>query len=498
MADQAYLAIDLGAESGRAIVGILGDRSLQMEEVHRFSHLPTRLPTGLHWDLMHLWNNVREGVRCGVSWCDTRDVDLVSVGVDAWGVDYALLGASGELLMLPHAYRDERNAAAFDWAIAQIGSERIYDCTGIQFMAINTLYQLIAHRTVEPEVVSRAHDLVFIPDLMHFFLTGKVAVESTIASTSQMIDPRTGMWATGLIEQAGLPTSCLGDIVEPGTVLASLLPHVQKATGASDSVRVVVPTSHDTACAVAAVPADPSTSWCYVSSGTWSCLGAELDAPCLTTKAREASFTNEGGIGGTIRFLKNITGLWMVQECRRTLDQAGGTSTTYAELTELARASEPFRTFVDPAYPAFLQPGDMPEKIRTYARASGQPAPESSGQLVRCCLESLAMSYRLTLELMESVLDRTFEIMHIVGGGGQNDLLNEMTAHAIARPVLVGPFEATAMGNLLVQAMGTGAIVDRHELRRVVAAAVEPKQFVPGDVETWRTQYDRFQQIISG
>ncbi|REJ94535.1 MAG: rhamnulokinase [Planctomycetota bacterium] len=497
MAGNAYIAIDLGAESGRTIVGLVDRGRLHLAEIHRFRHLARQLPSGLHWDLMGLWGNILEGVACAVDWADSQGQTLTSLGVDTWGVDYALLGQSGELLAMPHCYRDERNNVAFDRAVEAVGAETLYDATGIQLLPLNTLFQVLAQHAAEPELLTRAQQLLFMPDLLHYFFTGRTTCEATIASTSQMTDARTGTWNLDLLAKLALPTQMLQDIVPPGTNVGTILPHVAAATGASEQLQVVAPASHDTASAIAAVPAEVGTSWAYISSGTWSLMGAELPGPCVTPAARAANFTNEGGVDGTIRFLKNLIGLWPVQECRRALENSGQTL-DYAALTAAAADAEPFRTLLDLNYPPLMSPGEMPRKIADFARASGQPEPESAGQLVRCCLESLALLYRRTLDELEAVLERKFDVLHVVGGGGRNELLNQFTANAVGRPVVVGPEEATAAGNVLVQAMAAGQIANLAELRKVVRTSFEPKRYEPEDTDAWSAAAARFAEIIGG
>lgn len=494
MTRTAYLGIDLGAESGRAMLGVLDDGRLSLHELHRFLHLPQRLPTGLHWNLQGLFSEILEGMRRAAAYVRDHAIELRSMGVDTWGVDCAYLGASGELLGLPFAYRDPRNTAAMEKVIAAVGRERIYEATGIQFMPFNTLFQVEAMHDAEPKLLAAADRLVFMPDLLHYLLTGRATVEATIASTSQMIDPRTGRWATPLLRELGLPTHMLGEIIPPGTTIGPLLPHVASETGLREDLRVIAPATHDTAAAVAAVPADGSTNWCYLSSGTWSLMGAELDAPCLTEAALAVPFTNEGGVGGTIRFLKNIAGLWLVQETRRHYEKQGR-AYDYAELTRLAEHAEPFRTLVDTDHPPFMSPGEMPRKIADFARATGQPEPPEPGQVVRCCLESLALTYRRTLLRLEKVLGRRFDVLHIVGGGGRNDLLNQMTADATGRKVIVGPHEATVIGNVLTQAMGAGDIEDLAGLRRVVSASFDPVTYMPRNTAAWDEAFDRFVKL---
>jgi rhamnulokinase len=491
MPGQAYLGIDLGAESGRAILGSYESDRLSLHELHRFPNTKHRLSSGLHWNILGLWQNVLDGLRKAVAWSKEHDVELVSVGVDTWGVDFGLIGRSGELLGMPHCYRDERNLPAFDWAIEELGRERIYEATGIQFMALNTLYQLIARQRDEPALLESADKLLFMPDLMHYFLSGRPVVESTIASTSQMIDTRTGKWAVDLIQDAGLPTHFLSPTIPAGSEFGLVLNEVAAETDASSSLRVITPAAHDTGSAVVAVPADERTNWCYLSSGTWTPVGAELARPCITSRSCDVSYTNEGGLCGTTRFLKNVTGLWLVQECRREFEKQSQ-AFNYDRLSQMARDATPFRTLIDPDHQPFLLPGQVPEKIREFARMSNQPEPESVGQIIRCCLESLALSYRYTLGLMESVLDQTFEIVHIVGGGGRNDLLNHMTADATNRVVVVGPYEATATGNIVGQMFGAGVFSGLKEIREVVRRSFEPVRIEPNHSAEWDDAFARF------
>jgi rhamnulokinase len=492
-AARAHLAVDLGAGSGRAMLGVLEGDRLDLAEVHRFENRPCRLPGGLHWDVPALQRNVEEGIRRALAAAADRGVGLATVGVDTWGVDYALISASGALVGLPVCYRDERFGPACERALQRVSAETVYDATGIQLMAINSLFQLFAQAQRDPGMLQAAARLLFMPDLFHFLLTGVAVVESTIASTSQMLDARTGRWASSLLADLELPEHLLGGPpAPPGTAIGPLRPEIAAELDGAGDLRVVTPAAHDTASAVAAVPAEPGASWCFISSGTWSLLGAELETPCVSEAARRANFTNELGVGGTTRFLKNITGLWILQECRRTL-AAAGDDLGYAELARLAGAAEPRRTLIDPSDAVFMAPGDMPERIAAYARRTGQPVPATSGELVRCCLDSLALGYRRTLAQLESVLGRRFDVIHVVGGGGRNALLNQLTADATGRTVLVGPAEATAMGNVLVQALGGAA--DLVRVREIVRASVEVERFEPGATAPWDDAQERFDAL---
>lgn len=492
--DTAYIAIDMGAESGRVIVGALANKRLRLEEVHRFAHQPIWLPTGLHWDISGIWREIVSGLRRAADYAKTSGVELVSVGVDTWGVDWALVDDAGELVGLPHAYRDPRNTAAYEEVLAKLGEDRIYRTTGIQFMPLNSLYSLAAHYKADPGALQSAGQLLFMPDLLHFWLSGHRVVEATIASTSQMVDCHTHHWAREMLAEVGLPTHILGEISPPGTCLGTLRPKLADETHLPPIMKVVTPAAHDTASAVAAVPATEGTNWCYLSSGTWSLLGAEIDAPCVTPAAQEASFTNELGVAGKVRFLKNITGLWLVQECRRDFANLGQ-HFDYSTLTQLASQCESFRTLVSPDRLAFGTPGEMLQKINEFARTTSQPVPDSPGRYVRCCLESLALAYREKLELLEQILGQRFAVIHIVGGGAKNELLSRMTADATGRRVVVGPFEATAMGNLLVQGMASGEVRDLAELRDIIAHSFELATFEPTGDTAWDSAYERYRHL---
>ncbi len=468
----AHLAFDLGASSGRAIMGVLDQsakKKLRLVEVHRFEHQSIPTPTGPVWDVTGIWQHLLAGLSAATVWCRNNGTELNSVGVDAWGVDWVLLGKSGELLGLPHCYRDPQNEVACRRVLEKLGGfERLFERTGIQLLDFNTIFQLAARHQQEPQLFAAAHRLAFLPDLFHFWLSGEMATERTMASTSSLLNVKTGDWDEGLMHELGLPANILGPIIDPGTVLGTLRTEIANATGAAASVRVIAPAEHDTASAVAAVPAIDGANWAYLSSGTWSLLGAELKEPIVSAAARSIPFTNERGMDGTIRFLKNIAGLWPLQELRREFQQQGD-QRGFGELVAEARLAEPRRTLVDLNQPEFALPGNMVEKFKTQARKAGQLEPESVGQLVRCCLESLASCYRTTLDQLESVTGQSFQVLYIVGGGTQNTLLNELTEEAVGRPVIVGPVEATAIGNLLIQAVGCGELAGLGELRQVVA-----------------------------
>ena len=483
-----YLAFDLGAESGRAMLGTLEGGRLRLEELHRFLNQPVRLPDGLYWDTFRLFHDIREGLRIAGR---ERQLVLNGVAVDTWGVDYGLLDANGELCQTPRHYRDPRNIAAYNAALAAAGRENIFNHTGLQFMPLNSLYQLYAAKLANTPALHVAQRLLFMPDLLSYWLCGVQKNELTIASTSQFYNPAEKRWSTELFETLGLPPGILGDIVLPGTKLGGLLDELRD-TCALGPTPVFATAGHDTASAVAAVPATGERSWCYISSGTWSLMGVEIDKPIVTPKALELTLTNEVGVEGKVRLLKNIAGLWLVQECRRAWILEGK-EYTYAELTEMAAGAGPFLAVIDPDQ--FLDPGHMPERIAAYCRRTGQPVPERPGQFVRVCLESLALRYRQVLESLEALVAFHIEVIHIVGGGSRNGLLNRFVAEATARTVIAGPNEATAAGNILVQAMGAGEIDGLPQLRQVVHDSFDLETIDAPRDPAWDRAYDRFLRL---
>ncbi|MGI9860366.1 rhamnulokinase family protein [Moorella naiadis] len=486
-----YLAFDLGAESGRAIIGTLSEGRLTLKEIYRFPNEPIRIPNGLHWDVLRLFHEMKEGLRRAVARYGTG---LKSLAIDTWGVDFGLLGEKDILLGNPYHYRDGRTRGIMEEACKVVSREEIFRQTGIQFMPINSLYQLIAWQRQQPGLLSQARTLLMMPDLFNFFFTGIKASEFTIASTTQMYNPCTGSWATGMLEKLGLPVTLLPAINSPGTIIGRLLPRVARETGAVE-IAVIATGSHDTASAVAAVPA-AGPEYLYISCGTWSLVGVEVKEPVINEQTFSLNFTNEGGVGGTFRLLKNVTGLWLVQECRRTWARQGE-ALSYAELAALAREAKPLTAVVDPDHPAFLNPEDMPAAIQVYCRETGQPVPRTKGEIVRCALESLALKYRWVLEKLEGILGKQLPVIHMVGGGTQNELLCQFTASAIGRPVVAGPVEATAAGNLLVQAMALGEVEDLAAAREIVRRSFTLQNYEPEGTELWDKRYNRFVEILS-
>ena len=486
------LAFDLGAESGRAILGRLDEGRLELEELHRFATGATTVLDRLYWDVLRFHDELQHGLRAAAA-----HGELGSVGVDTWGVEFGLLAADGTLLDNPRHYRDPRTEGVMDGALETPGArERIFAATGLQFIPINTLWQLLSMKQSGAAQLAAAQRFLMMPDLLHYFLTGEQVCEFSNATTTQFYDPRQRRWSTEVLDSLGLPTAMLPEIVDPGTRLGTLRPSLAEACGVGAGVPVVAPATHDTGSAVAAVPAEGS-DFAYISSGTWSLMGAELTAPNVSDAALAHNFTNEGGVGGTYRFLKNITGLWLVQECRRAW-QVEGRELSYAELTEAARRAPAFQAFVNPDDARFLSPGDMPAKIRAFCRDTGQAEPADEAAVIRCVLESLALKYRSVLEQLEIVLERRLTPIHIVGGGIQNTLLCQLTADAARRPVVAGPAEATAAGNLLVQALGLGWLGSVADIREVVRASFAPLTYEPaGDAGAWDEAYARFAALLA-
>ena len=467
-----FLAIDLGAESGRAILGTLEGGQLTLEELHRFPNTPVRLPTGLYWDTLRLFHEIRHALFiCGRE----RKLDLDGIGIDTWGVDFALLGADGALVDNPRHYRDARTNGMLEKTFAIVSRQEIFRQTGIQFMPINTLYQLHAMRLNRSPALDSAARLLFMPDLFNYWLTGEMRAEVSIASTSQFYNPVANHWAGALFRRLNLPDGILPEVVPSGTRLGTLLPEIAEASGLSANTPVYATACHDTAAAVAAVPAQ-GADWCYISSGTWSLMGVELDAPLIDDRSLSANFTNEAGAVNKIRLLKNIAGLWLLQECRRAW-ALEGRAYSYEELSKLAAAAPPSRTLIDPD--AFVQPDRMPERIAEYCRAHGHASPDQPAGMTRLILDSLAASYRQALDHLETLLDRRINRVHIVGGGSRNELLNQLAANATGRTVIAGPAEATAAGNILVQAIGANAVSGIAEARDIVRSSFPLRTYQP-------------------
>lgn len=490
MADRVFLAVDLGASSGRVVAGRMDGRRIELEEVHRFPNGPVRMGARLHWDLPGLWQHVQQGLRAAHARFGNQ---IASLGVDTWGVDYGLLGPGDELLGNPYHYRDARTRGIYDEAFATVSRETVFAETGLQFMEFNTLYQLVAAKKAGSPLIAVAETMLLMPDLFHWLLTGQMTNERTNASTTQLYNPNTRDWSRTLIDGFELPASIFLEIAEPGMRLGKLLPEVATETGLT-GVEVVLPGSHDTASAVVAVPAmsqaEGKPDWCYISSGTWSLMGIESPQPVINNEVAKWNFTNEAGVAGTTRLLKNIAGLWLVQECRRVWQQQGEIY-SWDELAKRASDAPPLGSVINPDDARLAAPTDMPRTIAELCRESGQPEPQDVGATIRCALESVAARSRQVLGCLESLGGGRIETIHMVGGGTQNELLCQLTADACERPVVAGPVEATSLGNILVQAWAMGEIGGLSEAREVVRQSFSMKTYEPNREDRWEGAVNR-------
>ncbi len=479
-----YLAVDLGAESGRVVLGRFDGGRISLDEVHRFPNVAARLPDGLHWDILRIFCEIKDGLAKAA-----RETRIEGVGVDSWAVDFGLLDGEGALLSNPYHHRDPRTEGMMEEAFGLVPKEDIYGTTGIQFLPINTIYQLLAMRG--SPLIGIAETLLLIPDLINYWLTGEKVCEYTNATTTQLLDLE-GAWSRDLLERLDLPSSLLASVVPPATELGLMLPEVAEEVGAEPPVFAVA--SHDTASAVVGVPAQ-GNDFAYISSGTWSLVGVETPEPVVTQEAMEANFTNEGGFGDRTRFLKNVMGLWLLQECRRQWAREGR-EYSYEELARLAEDA-PSGSLVDPDHPVFLAPGDMPSRIRRFCEETGQSSPEEPAAVARCVFESLVLKYRYAIEQAQSLTGRTIGTVNVVGGGSQNALLCQLTADAAGLPVVAGPVEATAAGNVMVQAFAQGRVGSLEDIREVVRDSFEASAYEPGgDPDRWSELRQRFSRLI--
>ncbi len=480
------LAVDLGASSGRVLACEFTGPAFQLHEVHRFANFGVRIGEHLMWNLPGLWQEILNGLTLAAR--KFSAARIASVGVDTWGVDFALLGESQELLSLPFHYRDQQTEGGLERAFDVVPQSEIYRQTGLQFMTINSLYQLLAIKARQPQLIGLARQFLMMPDLFHWLLSGQRSNEITDVSTSQLYNPTTNEWAVDLITRFGLPREMFGPLTPAGTSLGSLRCIVQQETGLVASTQVILPGTHDTASAVVAVPVNqvPSTApdWCYISSGTWSLMGVEVSRPIINDLTAAHNFTNEAGVGGTTRLLKNIAGLWLIQECRRIWERAGRVY-TWEQMAEMARGVPPCQFFVNPDDPALNAPADMPQTIRELAQRSGA-APETDAQILRCAFDSLARRYSEVLRSLEQIIGRRIESIYVVGGGVQNQLLCQLTADACDRPVIAGPSEATAIGNALIQATRIGLVSDVQQARQWIAAQQPRLIYEPQHSAIWK------------
>ena len=491
-----YLALDLGAESGRGLLGRFDGETLVLDELHRFPNGPVRMLDTLHWDVPRLFDEMKSALRRAIA----SGAALDGIGIDTWGVDFGLVGRGETLLGNPVHYRDARTIGMMEAAFARVPRERIYAITGLQFLPFNSLYQLLAMRRANSPILEMAETLLMMPDLFAWLFTGRRAGERTDCSTTQLLDPRSGEWSDELCSALDLPRAILPELIEPGTEVGPLLASVAEEVGASGRLAVIAPGTHDTASAVAAVPAvgkapGAAPDWCYLSSGTWSLLGVEVPRPIINADTLKYNFTNEGGVAGTSRLLKNIMGLWLVQECRRTWAR-GGKEWSYEEIVAAARAAKPFASLVDPDDASFLHPGDMPARIRACCARTGEPVPGDEGAVVRCAFESLALKYRWTVERLEGILGTSIRTIHIVGGGCRNALLCQFTADACGRPVHAGPIEATAAGNVLLQRIARGKIASLADARAVIARSFPVTVYEPENPAARTDASGRFAGLV--
>jgi rhamnulokinase len=484
-----HAAIDLGASGGRVAIGTVRDGKLEVEILHRWHHAPLPVRGGLQWDILGIWSEVLTGLKLASARAIALGGRVGSVGADSWGVDFALLDEYGAVIDGVRAYRDPRTDSIFESAFEDVPRRDVFEVTGLQFMSINSLYQLLAVQQGTPSHLERARTLLMVPDLIHFWLSGRAVSERTDASTTQFYDPRHRDWARGLLEAFGLRTHFLPELMDAGSVIGPVLSQIALETGL-EGVLVIAPGTHDTAAAVAATPLEHPDA-AYISSGTWSLVGLEVSAPVITAASLEANLTNEAGIHDTTRLLKNVMGLWILQECRH-----AWTDPDWPEIYAAAEAAAPLTAFIDPNDARFLHTGhDMPERVQAYCRDTNQPVPESRGQIARCILESLALKYRSVLQMLERVTEKRVPLIHIVGGGSQVTLLNQMTADATGLEVVAGPTDATLTGNILMQAEAMGVLT--HDRREIVRRSFELQRFAPKDSSAWDDAFEHFSRLTN-
>lgn len=483
---QCFFAVDLGATSGRTILGSFSDAGLELEEINRFPNHLIEVGGHVYWDIYALYGHLIEGLKLAA----TRDVQISSIGIDTWGVDFVCVGEDGHLLRQPYAYRDPHTVGAPEALFARLPRSRVYELTGIQVMNFNSIFQLDAMRRNKDSALAAAHKILFMPDALSYMLTGEQVTEYTIASTAQLVNAQTRTLEPELLAALGLTTEHFGRFVYPSEKVGTLTPEVQKLTGLG-AIPVIAVAGHDTGSAVAAVPA-LDRNFAYLSSGTWSLMGVETDAPVITAETEALNFTNEGGVEGTIRLLKNICGMWLLERCRG----AWG-DTSYLVLIAEAEASEPFRSLINPDNEQFANPADMQAAICAYCAETGQPVPETRGQMVRCIFESLALRYRQVIENLRSLSPRPVDTLHVIGGGSRNDLLNQFTANAVGISVVAGPSEATAIGNVMIQAMAAGEATDVAGMRRLIHRSIPLKTYQPQDTESWDVAYMHYKNITN-
>jgi sugar (pentulose or hexulose) kinase len=492
------IGIDLGASNGRVIVGKFETKKkLELDIVYRFKNYGVSINKSLYWDIVHIFNRIMKGLRmCSEKY---KDEGFESLGITTWGVDFALLDENDELLGLIHHYRDHRTDAMLEKLFKVIPKEEIFAQTGIQFMSINTIVQLFSMLHNKSPQLTNVKTFLMLPDYFNFLLSGKKLCESSEASTSQLFNPTKKNWAFDLIKKLKLDPNMFPEIIQPGTILGNIQKHIAEEIGLNLETKICIPPTHDTGSAVAAVPVNMDKygpgEWAYLSSGTWSLLGVELNEPLINEKALNYNFTNEGGINSTIRFLKNISGLWLIQECKKVWDRKHP-NLNWEEIEQAAEITQPFQNFFYPDDPTFLNPPNMIEKIQEYLVLQNQSPPKTVGQISRCIFENLAFRYRQVLEILEEILGTRIKILHIIGGGSQNNLLNQFTANVLNIPVNAGPSEATAIGNILSQVLALGGIDNLKNLRQIVRSSFQIKAYNPKDYDKWNEAYKRYKTNV--
>lgn len=488
MNHDSFLAFDIGAESGRALLGTLEKEEIRVKEICRFQNKMISKGGRVYWDVHHLFEEITKGIRECVR---ENKGPVFSIGIDTWGVDFGLFDKRGHLLLLPFAYRDKRNKKAMEEFLEKIPPKQVYNLTGIQFLQFNSLFQLHALRTQNPEIITKAKDLLFMPDIFNYFLTGEMATEFSYATTSQLFNPRKDGWEEQLFKILDVPVSLMQAVETAGKILGPVKGSVAKETGVA-SVPVILTATHDTASAVAAAPAR-GIDWAFISSGTWSIMGIELDSPLISEDSYELNFTNEGGMGHKFRLSKNITGLWLLQECRKRWSERQNTE--YGELIRTVDSAKPFRSLIDPDCPLFLKPADMTEAISDFCQKTGQPPPETVSEFVRCVLESLAFKYKYVFEELCSFCNRQISKVHIIGGGSRNRVLCQYSADALGLPVISGPAEATAVGNIMIQALSAGKVDSIERARDMISTSFDLRVYDPEGSEEWERNYNRFKNV---
>jgi rhamnulokinase len=478
MSKHNFIAFDIGATSGRTIWAALQDGKLQLKELTRFPNNITRIGDKFYWDIYALYENLKDGLRAAAK----ENIEIHAIGIDTWGVDFVYVGEDDSILGLPRSYRDPYTNGIPEAFFKLISQQEVYNLTGIQIMNFNSLYQLYAAKKENSSALHAAKHILFMPDALSFLLTGKKVCEYTIASTSQLLNPRNKKIESTLLKAIGIDSDLFSEMVLPGKTIGILSDFITKETGLNKGIPVIATAGHDTASAVAAVPAE-NENFAYLSSGTWSLMGIELKEPVVTNESFQMNFTNEGGVDGTIRFLKNITGMWLLEQCRKEWEKEG-TKYTYPEIVGLCDSAEPFRSLIDPDDPSFANPESMTTAIALYCRKTGQPEPGNHADYIRCIFESLASKYKQVYQRLVQIAPFQIDKLHVIGGGSQNKLLNQFTANAIGIPVVAGPAEATAIGNVLIQAKGLKIVDSLQEMRKIIANSFSPETFYPQNTNT--------------